>query len=61
MREADRTYPLVTDESFPGPGVMRCADCERDLPVGSPFTRKPDSMIGDTPADLIVCVYCGAS
>lgn len=55
------TFPLVTDERFPGEGVLRCAECGRDLPVGAPFDREADSMIGDIPAELVVCVYCAAT
>lgn len=59
--DAGKAYPLVTEKAFPGEGVLRCAECGRELPVGYPFERKADSVINETPADLIVCVYCGPS
>lgn len=53
------TYRLVTDEEFPGEGVMRCTECGRDLPVGYPYSLSADGMVGDTPMEAVVCVYCG--
>jgi hypothetical protein len=53
------TYPVVTDEAFPGQGVLRCGECARPLLVGYPYTTAPDGMVGDTPMETVVCVYCG--
>jgi hypothetical protein len=49
-------YPLVTNFDFPH-GV-RCAECERLLNVGQPYTTKIDSMVAEVPIEMICCVYC---
>jgi DNA-directed RNA polymerase subunit RPC12/RpoP len=53
------SYPVVTDEAFPGEGVMRCTECGRELLVGYPYSTTPDGMVEDTPMSTVVCVYCG--
>jgi len=47
---------VVTVEEFPH--GLRCANCDVDLPPGSPYTDIFDGFLGDTAACLLVCVDC---
>ena len=47
--------PVITED---WPHGLRCAECHRELGEGDRYSERLDSLIGDTPAVLIVCIGC---
>lgn len=49
---------VVTTAEFPY--GLRCAECDVELPPGSPYTDTVDSFIDDVPVFMLVCIDCEA-